>query len=422
MPKSHAMFKSWVVLICASLFVFYEFLQMTVFNSIGQILMQSFHISAQQFGVLAASYFYANVVFLLPAGLALDRFSTRKLILGGLGLAIVGTILMASANSFYSALLARFLIGMSSTLCFLSAARLALQWFPARSLALAIGAVATMAMLGGFIAQTPMALLVGAVGWRTALLMNALLGIVFLAIIFKTVENFPPHYQLEYERRAAQLAALGFWQSLTKSLHNSQNWFSGLYTACLSISVFIIGSSFGNLYLMQVHHFTLTQASFCSSMVFVGTILGSPTLGNLSDRLGLRRKPMLIGAFISLVLALAFLFLYQPEPVVVALLIFALGFFTSSQIIIYPLIAESNTAELSSTATSIASVLIMSSGAIFQSLFGWLLNLHWDHHTIDGVAQYSTQNFHHAMLILPVTAFISLLAASFLKETYCKSM
>jgi MFS family permease len=199
------MLRSWIVIISPSLFFFYEFLQMAVFNSISQALMQTFDISAQQFGILSAGYFCANVLFLFPAGLALDRFSTRKLIIYGLSLCIIGTIAMAFASNFYFALLARFLIGMSSTLCFLSVARLTTRWFPLHSSALAIGVAVTIAMLGGFIAQTPMTLLVAEVGWRKALLIDAVLGVIFLWIIFKTVYHFPPHYQLKHEKNLHQL-------------------------------------------------------------------------------------------------------------------------------------------------------------------------------------------------------------------------
>jgi predicted MFS family arabinose efflux permease len=412
--------KAWFIIISASLFFFYEFLQMTIFNSISESLMQAFHITAPQFGILSAGYFYANVIFLFPAGMALDRFSTRKLIIFGLTLCIFSTVAMASAENFYFALLARFLIGASSTLCFLSAARLASRWFPPQRLAMAIGFVVTMAMLGGFMAQTPMTLLVNAIGWREALLVDAGIGLLFLGIIIKIICDYPPHYQMEHEKNLQQLSSMGFWTSIRRALANLQNWYGGLYTSLLNLSVFIIGSSFGNLYLQQAYHFTKTQASFCSSMIFLGTIIGSPILGSLSDRLGLRRKPMIIAAALSFLLTLPFFFLATPSPWLVGTLIFALGFFTSAQIISYPLIAESNPSALTSTAIGTASVLIMGGGAVFEPLFGYLLNLFWDQNTVNGIAQYSIQNFHHGLIILPVTALISFMVACLAKETYCR--
>jgi hypothetical protein len=103
------------------------------------------------------------------------------------------------------------------------------------------------------------------------------------------------------------------------------------------------------------------------------------------------------------------------------MIVFALGLFTSAQIISYPLIAESNSTALTSTAIGIASILIMGGGAVFEPLFGWLLNYGWDHTVVDGVARYSAQDFHRALLILPITGLISILVAWMAKETFCRN-
>ncbi len=419
MPN-HSSKQAWIVVLSASLFFFFEFMQMTVFNSISGELMQAFNINGTRLGILAAGYFYANVIFLFPVGIILDRFSTRKLIISGLSLCILATIGMALATNYYLALLARFLIGTAGSLCFLSASRLASRWFPTERLAFVIGVVVTMAMLGGFIAQTPMTYLVHHVGWRVALLSDAVLGVLFLIIIIRTVYDFPPHYQTKHQENLQQLNALGFWRSIAKALSNIQNWLAGLYTSLLNLPIFIIGSSFGSLYFQQIHHFSRTQASLCSSMIFLGTIIGSPFIGNLSDRLGVRCKPMIIAGFISLFLTIGLIVFSNPSVFEMCLLIFAMGIFTSAQIIGYPLIAESNPLALTSTSIGVASVLIMGGGAVFEPLFGWLLNLYWDHSTLNGIAQYSHKDFTVALLILPITIVIGIIAAFLAKETFCK--
>lgn len=413
--------QAWVVVISAGLFFFYEFLQMTMFNSISSELMNAFSIGGEKFGILSAGYFYANVLFLFPAGILLDRLSTRKLILFGLALCIVATFGMGLATNFRWALLARFLIGASSTLCFLSAVRLASRWFPTNRLALVTGVIVTMAMLGGFMAQTPLSLLVQHLGWRHALLVDASFGILFWIIIFINVSNYPSSYKEKHAENLQTLHDLGFWTTIGQAITKLQNWLAGLYTSFLNLSVFIIGSSFGSLFLIQVHHFSPTKASFVSSMIFLGTIFGSPLIGNFSDRIGNRRLPMIVSAIISLILVL--MVIYTPHISYSALLIlfFAIGFFTSAQIISYPLIAESNRKCLTSTSIGLASVLIMGGGAVFEPLFGWLLNLHWDHTYVNGVAQYSASNFHFALMILPITMVASLIVALLAKETYCKA-
>lgn len=419
--ENKSLLQPWIVVLSAGLFFFYEFVQMTMFNSISSELMQAFNISGAKFGALSAGYFYANVLFLFPAGIALDRFSTRKLILSGLTLCIVATFGMAVATDYWFALLSRFLIGTASTLCFLSAMRLASRWFPTDKLALAIGAIVTMAMLGGFVAQAPLSILVQHFGWRDALLIDASFGIVFLAIIYFSVFDYPASYHETHHDNLRQLQELGFWPSIWRSVSTLQNWLAGLYTSFLNLPIFLIGSSFGALFLVQVHHFSQTDASFVSSMIFLGTIVGSPLIGTLSDRIGLRRLPMIISAVISL--ALVFVIIYTPNLgyTNLLLLFFALGFFTSSQIISYPLITESNSKALTSTSLGMASVLIMAGGAVFEPLFGWMLNSHWSHTVVNGVALYSASDFHFAFLILPVTIVISIIMVLFAKETYCKA-
>src|SRR5207247_2593979 len=70
-----------------------------------------------------------------------------------------------------------------------------------------------------------------------------------------------------------------------------------------------------------------------------------------------------------------------------SIVFFALGFFTSTQVISYPLVAESNSAENTGAATGIASVIIMGGCGVGQVLFGCLIS----HHT--GGAVTSSYNF-----------------------------
>lgn len=410
----------WIVVFSASLFFFFEFIQMTVFNSISSALMQSFQITGTQFGLLSAAYFYANVLFLFPVGLLLDRFSTRKLILTAFGLCITSTFLIAWAQHYYIALIARFLIGAGSTLCLLSASRLASRWLPPQQLGLAIGSVVTLAMLGGFIAQTPMTLLIEFTGWREALTLDAFMGIVFWLIIYYNVQDFPSNYETQHKNNLIELQQKGFLKSIAQALSNPQNWLGGLYTCLLNLSIFIIGSSFGTLFLEQVYKFSKAKASFACSMIFLGTLLGSPILGYISDRLGSRKYPMIFFSLASCLFISLIFFFNLFSWILICTIIFAIGFFSSAQVISYPLIAESNAPALTSSAIALASTLIMGGGALFQPLFGYLLNLEWNNTRMDGIAYYSAHNFHQALLILPTAAWLSVVISLFVKETYAR--
>ena len=181
---------AWVVCMVASLFFFYEFIQMNMFNAISESLMQAFAINATGLSRMSAFYFVANVIFLFPAGALLDRFSSRAVILTSLLVCIVGTGLFATAYSYNAATFYRFLTGIGSAFCFLSVIRLATRWFHPKQLAFVIGMVVTVAMLGGVVAQKPLSLLVAALGWRNAIFVDAGIGFfILLAIFFITLKK-----------------------------------------------------------------------------------------------------------------------------------------------------------------------------------------------------------------------------------------
>lgn len=412
-------YQAWLVCFSAALFFFFEFMQVNMFNAITPALIKEFSLSAVRIGQISANYFYANLIFLFPAGMILDRVSTRKVILTAMALSVLCTYIFSFAHSVWVIEASRFITGVGGSFCFLSCIRLASRWFPPRRLALVIGLIVTMAMFGGMLAQTPMTLLTDHLGWRTMIFIDATAGLLMLLFIFIFVKDYPSTVINQYEHHHT-LSGKEFWQSLRSSLLNTQNWLGGIYTSLLNLPIFLLGAMWGSLYLVQIHNLTRTQASFVTSMIFIGTIIGSPMIGWLSDRLGLRRLPMIVCAILSLVVILIVMFVHTLSLAVLLLLFLALGVFTSAQIISYPLIAESNPRSLTGTSEGIASTLIMA-GGISQPFFGWLMGLHWNHKMINGLPVYANSDFLLAMAVMPIAFVLGLIAALLIRETYCKA-
>jgi MFS family permease len=418
-PSSIGSVKAWIVVLCASLFFFYEFVQMNMFNTINANLMQTFNINATQVSNLSAFYFYMDVLFLFPAGIILDHFSVRKVIVAALSICIIATFALSFTETYHMAAAMRALSGMGAAFCFLSAMRLATRWFPTTHLALVMGFVVTMAMLGGMFAQTPIAILKEYWGWRATVRLDALLGVLFMGIIIWQVRDFPPHTHMEQQTENL-LHKIGFWPSVFTAWKNSQNWLAGFYTSFLNLPILIIGALWGSQFLIQVHNFTQTQASNVMMCLFLGTIIGCPVLGAISDAVKLRKLPMIVCALLSLVVVLLIMYLPGQTYTSLIVLFFSLGFITSAQIISYPIIAESNPGPLAGTATGWSAVLIMGGGAVGQPLFGWLLDKHWDGTKINNVPFYSISDYHFAWMIFPIMFFVALIIAFIVKETRCK--
>lgn len=417
--QSPSPLQPWIVVFSGALFFFYDFIQLNMFSALNTPLIVQFRVSALQLGQLSAYYFYAIIPLLFPAGILLDRVSTRKIILSAMSLMVGSTFLFATAKTFWLTEVCRFMTGIGGTFCLLSAVRLATNWFPPRRMALVIGLIVTMAMTGGVIAQTPLTWLTDVVGWRHAMLVDGFLGLFFLIIIALMVRDYPPGSECQHQKYQTHLSELGFWSSLRQVLSNLQNWLGGLYTSLLNLPIFLLGGLWGSLYLVQVHQLTRIQASFVTTMIFIGTIIGAPVLGWFSDRIARRRLPMIVCAVLSLIVML--FIMYTPHLTLAPsmLLFLLLGFFTSAQIISYPLIAESNSRALTGTAEGLASALIMA-GGITQPFFGWLMDLKWDHRIIDHVPFYSIHAYRLALSIMPIGFVLGLLAALTVRETHCK--
>ncbi len=408
--ESHRGWIAWLICLSAGLFFFYEFFQLNLFDVINQPLRDEFHIDATQLSWMSSAYLWADILFLLPAGLILDRCSTRMVILTAMLICIVGTIGFALTHSFLFASFFHFLSGIGNAFCFLSCVVLVSRWFPPRRQALVIGCLVTMAFMGGMMAHTPLAYLCEHYGWRESLLIDGGVGALFFLWIYLFVHD-RPDTGLD-NQVTTQTAPPHFLQVLA----NPQNWLSGFYTSCLNLPIMVICALWGASYLEVVHHLPQIEASNVVSMIFMGSILGCPIAGGLSDLMG-RRKPLMILGAIATFLAVIPLFLgIALSETVLSILFFMLGLFTSTQVISYPFISESNETSNTGAATGIASIIIMGGGGVGQVLFGWLMQ----HHAGTAAQQYTVSDFQFAMWIFPIATIAALIAVLFTKETYCE--
>lgn len=415
--KTDSNYRSWIVCFVASLFFFYEIVQLTVFNTISGDLMQRFALSTSELCRLSAYYLYACAIFLLPAGLLLDRFSTKKLLVIAAGLCALGVALISSTSIINIAILGRILTGIGNTIAFLGCMRLICRWFPANKIALAMGLSVTIAMTGGIVAQTPFALLINIIGWQPAMYINTAIGGIITLLIIFIVKDAPSPYIPAQSISSAP--SISFWNSLRQSSSKVQNWLCGLYTGCLNLPIMMIGALWGNLYLMQGRGFSATQAGNITSLIFFGLILGAPLMGWLSDRLKSRRKPMLMSSYAIFLIILAIVYLHLPI-IALSILFFILGILSGAQVLSYPVVSESNPPHLESTCLGLVAIIVNIGGAASQTLFGWLVNLRWNGLVENGIPIHTLSQYQFALIMLPLAFLMSMLAAALIHDTYPK--
>lgn len=410
LPRDYAL--SWLVCLSAGLFFFYEFFQLNIFDVINQSLRDDFHLDAAQISWMSSAYLWADILFLLPAGVILDRFSTRAVILYAMMVCILGTLGFALTSSYWLACFFHFLSGVGNAFCFLTCMVLIAQWFPPNRQAFVVGMIVTMAFLGGMAAHTPFAFLNEQYGWRNSLLIDGILGIIILGWIALTVHEKPGHSKLSGASSGESLKT-----DLALLIRNRHIWLGGIYTAVLNLPIMVLGALWGASYLQSVHHLSEMAASNIVSLIYMGSIIGCPLAGWLSDTHQRRKPTMVLGAIGTLLFLFPLLWGSTFSTFYLSMVFFGLGFFSSTQVISYPLIAESNKASNTGAATGLASVLIMGLAGAGQILFGGLLHYHNQF-----MQQYTILDYQYAMRMFPIAAVLSLVCILLTQETYCKRL
>jgi MFS family permease len=407
----------WIICFIAGLFFFYEFIQMSVFNAIGGSLLKDFSIHMASLGTIAASYSYTMVIFLFPAGVLLDSFSPKKILICAFSLSILGTLLFSFSTTAHYAEICRMISGVGGAFAFIGCIKIASRWFGGSKMSLVVGLLITFAFLGGAIAQTPFTVSTQLIGWRNTLRMLALFGLISILLISLFVQDGKKSLSLSADKNVHT----SFFKKIIFSLLNMQTFIGGIYIMLMNLPIVLLGALWGGFYLTQARHFSHIQSSYIDTMLFFGIMAGSPLFGFISDKMQ-KRKPVLFFGSIFTALISFLLFGQFSSPWVYAILFLLLGFFSSAQGVGYPCIVENNSIDLAGTASGIASIIIMGGGALFKVLFGWVLDQHWHGAFENKIPLYSSRAFNHAMIILPASFLTAFLCVFFIRETLCQPL
>ncbi|WP_084429450.1 MFS transporter [Aliagarivorans marinus] len=403
-----------LVVFSAGAFFFYSFIQMTL---LGTETMKAFFMdnlalsSAAEFGNFAGAFLYGTVLMLIPAGVILDKYSVKKSLLATLLLMIACSFGLSITTDVFSASLLRFLMGAAHCIAFMAPFRLAPRWFPSEKLALVAGSLVAFAVFGGFVSGAPLLAIINATSVQIAMVLNTLLGGIILLMVLLFVQDSPDG---EVEAQGLQISLI---EGLKLAAKNKQNWLAGTFIGMLNLSVLLLGAVWGTTYLRFINpEFTEATYTGIIGMIFIGTMLGSPVTGLISDKLQSRKKAMLGGAIISLAIMLLIMFPPSTSAGFFYVMFLLLGILTSAQSIGYPVIGESNQDKVLGTANGLSAVILMGIGAIGQPFFGKLVS------SFGGTSSASPLQMQAALQsaiwIMPIAFVISIVCVLFLDETF----
>ncbi|CAI9413631.1 MFS transporter [Nocardioides sp. T2.26MG-1] len=150
-----------------------------------------FDISAAQLATFTMLQLLVYAGLQIPVGLLVDRFGPRSVLLTGTLILVVAQAGFALSSTYGLALLARVFVGMGDAMTFICVLRLVASWFPGRRIPLITQLTGTFGQMGAIGAAVPMTWALRELGWTTAYLVAASLG-VFLAVALLAVVRDTP--------------------------------------------------------------------------------------------------------------------------------------------------------------------------------------------------------------------------------------
>ena len=122
-------------------------------------------------GTLSAFVFVQLAVYIaaqIPAGLLVDRFGSRVMLVASGLLLAAGQLLLAVTTELPLAVLARVLVGAGDAIVFSAVFSLVPRWFPARRVPVYAQLTGMLCQFGQVLSAVPFAALLHAAGWGTA--------------------------------------------------------------------------------------------------------------------------------------------------------------------------------------------------------------------------------------------------------------
>ncbi len=283
----------WRIAVLLCLITTVNYLDRQALAISGPILMDEFHLSNAEFGLINSTFLFAYAAGHLLVGPLIDRIGTKR----ALGIAVVAWslagMLHAAGRGFLSFLTLRGLLGLTEAANFPAALKSVAEWFPRADRSLAVGIVTMGPGLGAIIAPPLLGGLILALGWQAAFLVPGLIGLVWL-VIWQASYALPEHHAgISTAERALILAdrdpqqavaARDSWTDIFRYLRYRPVW--GLVLSRFANDGgFYFFVAWLPIYLAQARGFDLRQIAAFAWIPYLAADIGSVAGGWVSRRL-----------------------------------------------------------------------------------------------------------------------------------------
>ncbi len=252
------------------------FLQRVSPQSVGLSFTQDFATDAAGVAMLASSYFWGYTLMQIPAGLLVDRYGVKRVVLCSLAASSLGSAGFALAPNLLDAYVARLIVACGDALVFTALLKLVAQSFADERFGFMSGISQVSGYVGGVMATTPLAAAVSGFGWRACFMFIACVGMANL--VFASATLRPAPLATSDKTFASVLSAA--WHALSRA----SNWGCAMTFASHFAVVTTLSGVWGIPMVAHVFDISPSAAGAPLLVFMIGNAVGSIFLGHMADR------------------------------------------------------------------------------------------------------------------------------------------
>ena len=375
-------------------------------------LIHDLKLDAEALGILGGAFFYSFALLQIPMGPMLDRIGPRIIITSFSLIGALGAFIFAFGNSLAAAFFGRILIGVGMASVLMGSFKVLTLRFSLDRFATLVGIFISVGTLGNILAASPLAYLTATIGWRMTFILAGSITTLFAILALWILGRKEGEKETPSSPSSSE-PEIGILQSMRVILKSLAFWQIG------TVAFFRYGTFVGlqglwlGPYLIDVQGYSAVGTGNVLILLAIGTIVGGPIAGRLSDRVFQSRKGVALWGLTLYALSLFPLVgvMKIQSPFWYGFIFFIIGFFASFGMVIYSHARDLFPITISATIMTSVNFFTMAGAAIFMPLLGRVIEFfpRVDH-------AYPAQAYHVAFLICFLGMAASVIFYAFSKK------
>lgn len=319
----------FLILVVGVLFYCYEFFLRILTGAYQEQIVSHFSLNTHtSFSFLVSSYNITYLLMQIPAGIILDRFGSKIVLICAMLLCGIGNIVFV-AGGYELAIVGRLMIGVGSSFAFIGVLKLIIEHINTKYFALLTSLVISFGTLSAaFSQQISVYIQSYDMSWISLFIYVGLLAIPLAIVFYLVLPQISKNIQI--------MPDMSKIYKYSKSLlTNKAIWTNSLWAGLIYIPTVVLTSQYGLLYFKNLYHADAQVSTRLISSLFLGWVICSPFVSIVMKKLE-SKLLIYIGIVGMLLVSIAVLYLKASISIDnLAILMFVFGCLSSVQVLVW---------------------------------------------------------------------------------------